>query len=91
MSEQFSTYCVLTRVNIGSPKYGGTFSSINECVLMKFKVASGSARESLWHEPGLGSGICTGGKAKEQELNKQIAADSTKERLFIHAAIIKVR
>lgn len=46
---------------------------------MKFKVASGSARESLWHEPGLGSGICTRGKAKEQELNKQIAADSTKE------------
>lgn len=46
---------------------------------MKFRVASGSARESLWHEPGLGSGICTGGEAKEQELNKQIAADSTKE------------
>lgn len=24
------TYCVLTRVKIGSPKYGGTFSSISE-------------------------------------------------------------
>lgn len=65
--KQFSTYCVLTRVNIGSPKYGGTFSSINECVLMKFKVASGSARESLWQEPGLGSGICKDGKRTRVE------------------------
>lgn len=46
-SNHVTTYCVLTRVRIGSPKYGGTFSSINEWVLMKFKVASGNARESL--------------------------------------------
>lgn len=54
---------------------------------MKFKVASGSARVSLWHEPGLGSGICF--ERGEQEMNKQIVVDSTKT--FIHAAIIKVR
>lgn len=42
---------------MGIPKKAGTFSSIKECVLMKFKVKSGSVLESLWHEPGLGSGI----------------------------------
>lgn len=42
---------------------------------MKFKVASGRARESLWQEPGRGSGICMG---REKEKNKQIVVDSTK-------------
>lgn len=52
------TYIVLVRIKIGWPKNAGTFSSINECVLIKFSVASGNVRESLWHEPGLGSGTC---------------------------------
>lgn len=65
----FTTYCVLTRVKIGSPKYGGTFSSISEWVFMKFRVASGSARESLWQEPGRGSGICIG-KKRMRRVNK---------------------
>lgn len=50
------TYIVLVRIKIGWPKKAGTFSSINECVLMKFNVASGSVLESLWHDPGRGSG-----------------------------------
>lgn len=45
-----------TRVKIGSPKYAGTFSSINGCCLMNVKVGSGNALVSLWHEPGRGSG-----------------------------------
>lgn len=49
-------YTVLVRIKIGWPKNAGTFSSMSECVLMKFNVASGSVRESLWHEPGRGSG-----------------------------------
>lgn len=49
-------YIVLVRIKIGCPKNAGTFSSMSECVLMKFNVASGNVRESLWHDPGLGSG-----------------------------------
>lgn len=41
------TYIVLVRTRIGCPKNAGTFSSISECVLMKFNVASGSVFESL--------------------------------------------
>lgn len=50
------TYIVLDRIRIGWPKNAGTFSSINECVLIKFSVASGNVLESLWHDPGRGSG-----------------------------------
>lgn len=50
-------YGVPTRVKIGSPKYAGTFSSINECVLINVSVASGNTRVSLWQDPGRGSGI----------------------------------
>lgn len=52
------TYIVLVRIKIGWPKKAGTFSSISEWVLMKFNVRSGNVRESLWHEPGRGSGTC---------------------------------
>lgn len=41
------TYIVLVLIKIGCPKNGGTLSSISECVLMKFSVASGRVRESL--------------------------------------------
>lgn len=54
------TYIVLVLTKIGWPKNAGTFSSISECVLMKFNVGSGSVRESLWQEPGRGSGTCNG-------------------------------
>lgn len=58
------TYIVLVRMRIGWPKNAGTFSSISEWVFMKFNVTSGSVRESLWHEPGRGSGICVGERWK---------------------------
>ena len=47
---------MLVRINIGRPKNAGTLSSIKECVFIKFNVKSGNVRESLWHEPGRGSG-----------------------------------
>lgn len=50
------TYIVLTRVRMGEPKNAGTVSSISEWVFLKLSVRSGSVRESLWQEPGRGSG-----------------------------------
>lgn len=59
------THIVLVRTKIGWLKNAGTFSSISECVLMKFSVGSGSALESLWQEPGRGSGTY---KKKERDI-----------------------
>lgn len=47
-----NTYGTPTRLTIGNPKNGGTFSSIIVWVLRKLSVGSGSDFESLWHEPG---------------------------------------
>lgn len=64
------TYIVLVRTKIGWPKNDGTFSSISECVLMKFNVGSGSVRESLWQAPGRGSGTYKGDEEEENEKEK---------------------
>lgn len=52
------TYWKLVRTKIGCRKNDGTDSSINAWVFMKFRVKSGSVRESLTHCPGRGSGTC---------------------------------
>jgi hypothetical protein len=43
-------------MTMGAPKNGDTDSSINECVLMKFRLASGRLLVSLLQLPGRGLG-----------------------------------
>lgn len=76
------TYIVLVLTKIGWPKNAGTFSSISECVLMKFNVGSGSVRESLWQEPGRGSGTCNWEQTKKEKCNTLRTQKQKKEQIL---------
>lgn len=84
----WNTYIVLVRIRIGWPKNAGTFSSISEWVLIKFNVTSGNVRESLWHEPGRGSGIYGGRRWRINKKNSFILTQLLYVKVFRAASTI---